>query len=342
MHDRLEFGVLLPHFTQQGSGARMLNGARMAEELGFDSVWVRDHLFISPDHKEHGGITDPGFVLESTLALAAISAVTKRVKIGSAVITPHRHAMKVAQLFGTLDHLAPGRVIMGIGAGWDVHEFAAVQVPFDRRVDLVRETVQVCRLAWSQPEFEFRGSVFDIPYGSVDPRPVAGTIPVWYGGLAFKAVDLAMEFCEGWLPSRLPFNKLSARIEKVRETLSPERLAGFTFGAMPQTALGKSREDALRNFNLDKVRAEAVARKPVSGGRTDLQLDDLEGYLIWGTPDDIRRYVARFVDIGVQHIVFDMRSSFEQFEESLQILGEEVLPAFSSKSKVTAAGETGV
>lgn len=338
MDDSIAFGVLLPHFTDHGSGHRMLDAARMAEALGFDSVWVRDHLFISPAHKEHGGITDPGFVIESTVALAALSAVTQRIELGAAVITPHRHAMKVAQLFGSLDHLAPGRVTMGIGLGWDSNEFAAVQVPFERRLELVRETVEVCRLAWSRPDFEFHGEIFDIPWGSVDPRPAAGSIPVWYGGLSFKAVELAVQLGEGWIPSRLPYRELARRIGKARERLSPERLTAFTFAAMPQTALGTSREHALRHFDVEKIKAEAIARKPVSGGRSNLQLDDLEGYLIWGRPSDIRGHVERFMEIGVRHIVFDMRASFEEFEESLQVLGEEVLPAFDSTARRVSSG----
>ena len=62
---------------------------------------------------------------------------------------------------------------------------------------MVRETVEVCRRAWRDPEFSFEGEQFNIPYGSVNPRPLKGDVPVWYGGLAYKGVALAAEFCDG-------------------------------------------------------------------------------------------------------------------------------------------------
>jgi alkanesulfonate monooxygenase SsuD/methylene tetrahydromethanopterin reductase-like flavin-dependent oxidoreductase (luciferase family) len=327
----VQFGLLVPHFTDHASMELLTEGSRLADSLGFDSLWVRDHLFISPDHREHGGISDPGFITEATLTLAMLGGITSNVKLGSAIITPHRHAMKVAQLFATLDYMTGGRAIMGVGLGWDVHEFNAVQMPFDRRHQLLRETVAVCRRAWQEPEFSFEGEEFSIPWGSVNPRPVHGDVPVWYGGLAFKGVELAAEFCDGWLPSRMPFDRLVPRIERARELIaSRESEIPVTFAAMPQTSVARSADEALSGFNLDKVKAEALHRKPVGGGRTSLTLEDLEGYLIWGNGRDLCAYVERFVAIGVTHIVFDMRASFGSFLENVRVLGTEVLPEFRS------------
>jgi alkanesulfonate monooxygenase SsuD/methylene tetrahydromethanopterin reductase-like flavin-dependent oxidoreductase (luciferase family) len=327
----LEFGLLMPHFTEHASVELLTEGTKLADSLGFDSLWVRDHLFISPDHREHGGISDPGFITEATLTLAALGAITSHAKLGAAIITPHRHAMKVAQLFGTLDYMTGGRAILGIGLGWDVHEFAAVEMPFDAREQLVRETVEVCRRAWREPEFSFHGEQFQIPWGSVNPRPLAGDVPIWYGGLAYKGVALAAEFCDGWIPSRMPYDRLAPRIERARElTATRQNGIPFTFAAMPQTSVAGSAQEALSGFNLDKVKAEALARKPVGGGRTSLTLEDLEGYLIWGNGRDLCGYVERFAELGVTHVVFDMRSSFDRFIENVRVLGTEVLPEFRS------------
>lgn len=72
----VEFGLLMPHFTEHASMELLTEGSRLADSLGFDSLWVRDHVFISPDHREHGGISDPGFITEATLTLAALGAIT--------------------------------------------------------------------------------------------------------------------------------------------------------------------------------------------------------------------------------------------------------------------------
>ncbi len=319
----------MPHFTAHASREMIFDGTREAEALGFDSIWVRDHLFISPDHREHGGITDPGFITESLLTLAAVGAVTSRIKLGTAVLTPHRDPIKLAQLLGSLDYLSGGRTIMGIGLGWDVNEFNAARMPFDKREQLVRECVQICREGWSQPEFQHTGEVFQLPRACVNPPPVQAHLPIWYGGLAFKAVELAVELGDGWLPSRIPFDRMRDRIEYGRKLIAQQgRTEPFTFAAMPQTALGPSAAEAISHFNLDKVKAEALHRKPVSGGKTDMTLEDLQGYLIWGNATDICHYVERFIDLGVRHIVFDMRASFGQYRENMRVLGEQVLPRF--------------
>lgn len=326
---KIEFGVLMPHFTEHASVELLRDGSQLVDSFGFDSIWVRDHVFISLDHREHGGISDPGFVTESTLTLAMLGAITSHVKLGTAIITPHRHAIKVAQLFATLDYMTGGRAIFGIGMGWDEHEFRAVQMPFDAREQLVRETVEVCRRAWREPEFSFKGDNFEIPWGSINPRPINDNIPIWYGGLSFKAVSLAAEFCDGWIPSRMPYDRLAPRIERARELIAPRASASdFTFAAMPQTSVASSATEALSHFNLEKVKLEALHRKPISGGRTDLSLEDLEGYLIWGNGHDICKFVERFIELGVTHIVFDMRATFGRFLENVRVLGTEVLPSF--------------
>jgi alkanesulfonate monooxygenase SsuD/methylene tetrahydromethanopterin reductase-like flavin-dependent oxidoreductase (luciferase family) len=327
----LEFGLLLPHFTAHASRETIFESAKRADGYGFDSLWVRDHLFISPDHREHGGISDPGFVTEAPLTLGALTGVTSHVRLGSAVVTPHRNGLKVAQLFSTLDYLSGGRTILGIGAGWDAHEFASVGLPFDKRLQMVRETVEICRLAWGKDDFSYDGEVFKIPWASVNPQPVSH-IPIWYGGLSFKAVELAIELGEGWIPSRLPYDRLRDRIEHGRKLLgSPDRVTDFTFAAMPQTSIGGDVEEALTYFNVDKVLEEALHRKPVSGGRKSMSLEDLSGYLIYGAGPDICRAVERFADLGVTHVVFDMRSSFGRLWENLRVLGEEVLPQFKDR-----------
>lgn len=301
----------------------------MCDALGFDSLWVRDHIFISSAHQEHGGIVDPGYILEAMLVLSALSSITSHARLGTAIVTPHRHPLKVAQLFGTLDQLSGGRAIFGIGAGWDANEFAALGLDFDQRIQMVRETVEICRLAWANNEFAYHGKVFDIPAARVNPRPLQDEIPIWYGGLSFKAVELAVELGNGWIPSRIPYDRLGERLARARDLLhAAGRKAPFTFAAMPQTSIRPNREDALARFDLDLIMAEALHRKPVSGRRQRLTLEDLEGYLIWGDASDICGFVERFINLGVTHIIFDMRMAFDNFEADVAILGEEVIPAF--------------
>lgn len=323
-----EFGLLLPHFNVEVTGPQLSRWARTAEDLGFDSLWVRDHVFISPGHRHHGGIDETGFVTESLLTIATLVGVTSTIRFGTAVLTPHRQPVKVAQLLGTLAHLSGGRIICGIGGGSDPQEFAALGVSFEDRIDLVRDTIEACRRGWRGEGADgvdaYTSEVFRI-----EPAPPGSSLPFWYGGITDNSARRAVELADGWLPSRLPFDRLERKLGLLRALLadSPKR-DDFTVAALPQVGVARSRHEALTRFNLDGVLREAMASKAIRGDRTSLEIEDLEGQIIWGAPSDICRSVERFHALGVHHLVFDLRGSFADFDHAVRTLGEHVLPRF--------------
>jgi probable F420-dependent oxidoreductase len=324
----MRFGVLVPHFTQFASVKGILDGARRAEELGFDSVWVRDHLFISAHHTEHAGITDTRFVTEATSTLAALIGVTDKITLGTAVLTPHRHPLKVAQIFATLSYLSQGRVIMGVGAGYDEHEFAALGIPFADRVEAIKETVEICRLCWRQDDVCFSGRLFSFQHVTLDPKPVGGSVPIWYGGVTMKSVERAVDFADGWFPSRVPFAKLAARIERCRELRRQfGRKGPFEIAAIPHTVVGATADAALAKIDVPKTMLDARRYKMIPE-KEQSSIEDLAGSLIWGNADGLCRFVERFANVGVNHVVFDLRSAFEGFSQCIRVLGEGVLRKF--------------
>lgn len=328
MADDVEFGVLIPHFTEHGSRARLIDGTQYAEELGFDIAWVRDHVFISSDHQEHGGIHDPGFITEALTTLGALTTVTDEITLGSAIVTPHRHPIKAAQIFGTLSYLSEGRVIAGLGAGWDRNEFDAVDMPYDERPGLVRENVEIWKRLWNEDGVSWDGDLFSFDDVRIDPKPDPDP-PILYGGLSFTAVQWAAEFCDGWLPSRLPYYRLEERIPRLHELAEEHgRDRDPIVSVMPQTSIAEREADARDGFNFEKVKQEALHRKPVAGDKTDFTMEELEGYLIWGEPSDICAAVDRFIELGVDQITFDMRAFFDEYERKLELIGDEVIPEY--------------
>lgn len=328
MGKNVEFGVLVPHFTEHGSRKRLIDGTQYAEELDFDIAWLRDHVFISSDHQEHGGIHDPGFITESLTTLGALSTVTDRIKLGTAILTPHRHPIKAAQIYGTLSYLSNDRVIAGIGAGWDVNEFNAIDMPFDKRGEMVRDNVEIFRRLWNEENVTYEGEVFSFEDVTIDPRPRENP-SILYGGLSFTAVKWAAEFCDGWLPSRLPYYRVAERIERLEELWEKyDRDGSPIVSVMPQTSIATDSEKAREGFNFEKVKQEALHRKPVRGDKEDFTIEELEGYLIWGEPEEICEYVERFIEMGVDQITFDMRAFFDEYEERLELIGDEVIPQF--------------
>src|SRR6266496_5628960 len=193
----VEFGVLLPTRESVMSGrmetAPLLTMAERAEAAGFDSVWIGDSLVARPRH-------------EPLTLMAAIAARTRRVRIGTGVLLPAlRNPVVLAHIVGTLDRVAEGRVILGVGIAADApairKEIAAAGVPWDRRVGRYLETLENCRALWSRDGVSFSGTHFTLDNVTMEPKPHrAGGPPIWIGGSGPTALREAARF-DAWFPT---------------------------------------------------------------------------------------------------------------------------------------------
>src|SRR5207244_475335 len=175
----VELGVLLPTREAVMSGrpetGSMLAMAERAEATGFDSVWIGDSITARPRH-------------EPLPLLAAVAARTRRVRLGTGVLLPAlRNPVVLAQIVGTLDRIAEGRVILGVGIAGDNpsirKEFAAAGVPFERRVGRFLEMLEICRALWSRDNVSFSGKHFTLENVTMEPKPSrVGGPPIWIGG----------------------------------------------------------------------------------------------------------------------------------------------------------------
>ena len=191
------FGILLPTRESVMSGrpetAPMLAMAERAEQAGFDSVWIGDSLTARPRH-------------EPLTLLAAVAARTRRVHVGTAVLLPAlRNPVVLAQIVATLDRIAEGRVILGMGIAADApairKEFAAAGVPFERRVGRFLEMLEICRALWSRDHVSFSGKHFTLDDVTMEPKPHrAGGPTIWIGGSGPTALREAARF-DAWFPT---------------------------------------------------------------------------------------------------------------------------------------------
>ena len=175
MATKIKFGVLLPHFGKDASRSRLIDGSRMCEELGFDSLWVRDHLLWHPHGMEKAGLKFG----EPFITLAAVAAVTKKIILGTAVLIPVRWPLKLSQNLASLSYIAGGRVIAGIGLGFTPAELSAVGLNREERIEIVRETVEICRIIWKENKACYRGKIFSFEDATIEPKPVE-PIPFFY------------------------------------------------------------------------------------------------------------------------------------------------------------------
>src|SRR5262245_53828649 len=163
----VELGVLLPTREAIMSGrpetAPLLAMAERAEAAGFDSVWIGDSITARPRH-------------EPLTLLAAVAARTRRVRLGTGVLLPAlRQPVVLAHVVGTLDRIAEGRVILGVGIAGDVpnirKEFQHVGVPFERRVGRLLELLEICQALWSRDHVSFHGKHFSLDDVTMEPKP---------------------------------------------------------------------------------------------------------------------------------------------------------------------------
>jgi len=321
MANKMKFGVLLPHFGKEASPSRLIDGSRMCEELGFESVWVRDHLLWHPHGMEKAGLK----FVEPFVTLAAIAAVTKKIILGTAVLIPVRWPLKLSQNLASLSYLAGGRVIAGIGLGSTPAELAAAGLNGDQRVDIVRETVEICRHIWKENNASYKGKVFSFEDATIEPKPAA-PIPFYYGGSTRASIRRVAEYCDGWIAGRVPMATFDDRLEYLR-TLTDREIA---LANIPIVCIEKDRAKALAKINIEELAGSSEGSKhwvkPPSGRFATIE--DLEGLLIAGNPDDCAREIEKFRQRGVEHLVLDLRLQYDRYEEILQLISEELLPRY--------------
>ncbi|MGW2933200.1 LLM class F420-dependent oxidoreductase [Streptomyces sp. NPDC001156] len=239
----LAYGIQLPIQSQSTIYAESWEGAAgpkdlvavalAAEGAGFDYVACCDHVAV-PLRLAPAMSTvwyDP------VATLAHLAAVTERVRLLSHVaIVGLRHPLATAKQYATLDHLSGGRLVLGVGAGHVAEEFAALGVDFQRRGEVLDETVDALRAALGPEEFpEHHGKAYDFEGLGQRPRPAQEHVPLWVGGSSPVAVRRAALKGDGWLPQGDPRDRMPAQIARLAGLRAQAGMEGpFTVGAITE------------------------------------------------------------------------------------------------------------
>jgi len=326
MATQLKFGLLLPHFGEYGSIERCLEGAKKAEAYGFDSVWVRDHLVFTP----HGMEGTDNTHIEGLLVLSAVAAVTKKLALGTGTVISHRHPIHLAQAVAGLSHISGGRVVLGMGLGTFPHEFAAIGLPntLEDRVNICKANVAILRKLWAGEKVSYEDKYFSFKDVSLKPLPVK-PVPIWYGGGTPASCRRAVEFCDGWMPGRIPLVTFDKCVRYLRDLCQKAGRPMLSVGAIPIVSVDKNRDTALGKVNVKGLIVEGNKKptwvRPPSG--TFSEFKDIEGLLLAGTPEDIVNDTKKYEVSGLNHIVYDLRFRYADWSEQIDFLGKEVLPA---------------
>jgi probable F420-dependent oxidoreductase len=204
---------------------------RVAESVGFESVWGGEHV-IMPDviaskypYTADGKVpAQPETLIPDPLIwLAYVAAAAPTLRLGTCIlILPQRNPVVLAKEIATLDRLSGGRVELGIGVGWMEEEFDAIGVPWAARGARNDEYVAAMRALWAGPHAEFHGEFVNFPRVTCSPRPTQKQIPIIVGGDTAVAIKRAARLADGYFPGEGNVERLQELIAKVRHATAAE------------------------------------------------------------------------------------------------------------------------
>ncbi|MFG1612868.1 TIGR03619 family F420-dependent LLM class oxidoreductase [Nonomuraea wenchangensis] len=194
-----------------------------ADELGFESVWLPEHLVFATDLSlaRYPGGADPGIRPETPLFdapayLCWLAAHTSRVLLGTAVqLLALRHPFVSARAFATLDVVSGGRAVCGVGAGWYRGEWDAAGIPFETRGARLDEAIAVVRRLWTEPVVAHAGRFYSFPEVAFEPKPVQRRLPVLAGGESAAALRRAARLCDGWISMPHTLDSIRPQLDRL-------------------------------------------------------------------------------------------------------------------------------
>jgi probable F420-dependent oxidoreductase len=298
----LKIGVQLPEVERETRWAELLDMTRAIEDLGYDSVWLGEHLLYRwPDRPSRGP-------WEAWSMLAAIAAVTDRIEFGPLVAcTAFHNPAVLAKQASTIDEISGGRLILGLGAGWNETEFRAFGVPFDHRVDRFEEAFTIIRTLLQDGQIDFDGRFYQardcelLPRG---PRPTGP--PLMIGSNGPRMLRIAAPHVQAW-------NSWFADIGN-----APDGVA----------ALRDVVDDACRDVGRDPAAIErtvaVLVQLPGGTGRVQGSYAEKQPVPLEGSPEAMAEVLRAYARAGIAHVqlVIDpiTRASIEAFAPVLDEL----------------------
>lgn len=304
MPRRCLVGVQLPEVERRVEWPELISMARAAEAVGFDSLWLGDHLLYD---LPGGGRRGPW---EMWTSLAALAAVTDRVELGPLVASTGFHApAMLAKKAATVDAISGGRLILGLGAGWNEREYRAFGFPYDHRVSRFEEAFTIIRGLLRDGYVDFDGDYYRAGDCVLDPGPVRpGGPPLLLGSTSPRMLRIGLPHVDAWNVWWSDYGNTPDGFAAVRDRVGE---AIIQAGLVP-----------------DAVAATAAVLVQLPGGTGRLMGHTYDATLrpVHGSPVDIAGHLQAMADVGASHLqlVVDpiTQGSIELLAETLAALDQ--------------------
>jgi alkanesulfonate monooxygenase SsuD/methylene tetrahydromethanopterin reductase-like flavin-dependent oxidoreductase (luciferase family) len=307
----IRFGITLPQIKRSWEEAS--SAAREFDALGFHSVWVCDHLY---------GVPMPQLpILEGWTELAAIAAITERVELGTLVTPPFfRNPAVLAKQIATVDAIAGGRTIAGLGAGWFEAEFKGYGCEFPAlgaRMRALEETADLMKRMWTEEVVTYDGEYARVHEVRCEPKPPRRP-PILIGGGGEKVLmGIAARHADIWNNLAVFQPQLGSKVEAMKRRCDEEKRDFDTLQVSQQCNVVIAADEETAKQHLEKA-------KKIYGGHMGGQLEE---HGIWGTPDQVVERIQRHVDLGCTLFVMELFG--RDTREPARLFAERVLPEFS-------------
>jgi probable F420-dependent oxidoreductase len=295
-------GVQLPEVERRVDWPELTSMARAAEAAGFDSLWMGDHLLYDLP----GGVTRGPW--EVWTSLAALAAVTESVELGPLVASTSFHApAMLAKQAATVDAISGGRLILGLGAGWNEREYRAFGFPYDRRVSRFEEAFTIIRGLLRDGRIDFDGAFYRVEGCVLDPGPVRpGGPPLMLGSTGPRMMRIALPHVDAWNVWWSDYGNTPGGFAAIRDRIDDAAVqAGRAPGEVAATAA-------------------VLVRLPGGAGRLMGETYNAPVRPVQGSPADIAGHLDAMARAGASHLqlVLDpiTQASIELLAETLAVL----------------------
>lgn len=290
--------------SQYGTFARrdaVIEVARAAEDLGFDSLWTGDRILdpVNPRDRYPGsadGRMPPEYTtfLDPLSVLTVAAAVTERVRLGTSTLNaPWYSPVLLARTLTSIDVLSGGRLEVGLGLGWSSDEYVAAGVPWSGKAARLEEILDVLERVWSDDPVEYAGKLFTVPASRIEPKPVQRPRPpIHLGGYSPAALDRIGRRADGWVAPGVPLALLTPLWDTVRH-------AAEAVGRDPGTLRMIVRMNA--TVTDEPADADALPRA--------------------GTIDQLAGYARSIAEAGADEVFIDLQQSIAEPGPMLEVAG---------------------